>query len=153
MTRDEIRREYDKWCAKWYAARLANGGSYLFPSSIEVWEEAWLTARAAAPQAPAAQEPVAIPELLSEQWLRDKRDEVRRSPEAEKTVWWLLLARAIEKEIGEGYMRLYTVYQDDKDELMRTWHILKMFGAHPGRTDDRLSDCVRAALAAKEQHD
>lgn len=31
-------------------------------------------------------------------------------------------------------------------EIMRTWFVLKEFGAHPGRTDDRLSDCVRRAL-------
>ena len=34
------------------------------------------------------------------------------------------------------------------DELMRTWFVLKDFNAHPGRTDDQLSDCVRKALEA-----
>lgn len=34
-----------------------------------------------------------------------------------------------------------------REELERTWHVLKDFDAHPGRTDDRLADCVRAALA------
>jgi hypothetical protein len=33
-----------------------------------------------------------------------------------------------------------------REELMRTWFVLKEFGHHPGRTDDRLSDCVRRAL-------
>ena len=32
------------------------------------------------------------------------------------------------------------------DELLRTWFVLKKYGHHPGRTDDRLSDCVRRAL-------
>ena len=36
-----------------------------------------------------------------------------------------------------------------REELDRTWYVLKDFGAHPGRTDDRLADCVRAALTAK----
>jgi hypothetical protein len=37
---------------------------------------------------------------------------------------------------------------EQRAELMRTWFVLKDFGAHPGRTDDKLSDCVRAALSA-----
>ena len=32
------------------------------------------------------------------------------------------------------------------EELLRTWFVLKEYGHHPGRTDDRLSDCVRRAL-------
>lgn len=36
-----------------------------------------------------------------------------------------------------------------REELDRTWHVLKDFGAHPGRTDDRLADCVRASLTPK----
>lgn len=37
------------------------------------------------------------------------------------------------------------------EELLRTWFVLKEYGHHPGRTDDRLSDCVRRALAAKTE--
>ena len=33
-----------------------------------------------------------------------------------------------------------------REELLRTWFVLKEYGHHPGRTDDRLSDCVRRAL-------
>jgi hypothetical protein len=33
-----------------------------------------------------------------------------------------------------------------REELMRTWFVLKELGHHPGRTDDRLSDCVRRGL-------
>lgn len=29
------------------------------------------------------------------------------------------------------------------EEVMRTWFVLKDYEHHPGRTDDRLSDCVR----------
>lgn len=36
-----------------------------------------------------------------------------------------------------------------REELLRTWHVLHTFGAHPGRTDDRLADCVRNALMAR----
>lgn len=32
------------------------------------------------------------------------------------------------------------------EELVRTWFVLKNFGLHPGRTNDKLSDCVRSAL-------
>lgn len=35
-------------------------------------------------------------------------------------------------------------------ELMRTWFVLKEFGYHPGRTDDKLADCVRAGLDAQK---
>ena len=34
-----------------------------------------------------------------------------------------------------------------REELLRTWFVLKEYGHHPGRTDDRLSDCVRRALS------
>ncbi len=33
-----------------------------------------------------------------------------------------------------------------REELLRAWFVLKEYGHHPGRTDDRLSDCVRRAL-------
>lgn len=33
-----------------------------------------------------------------------------------------------------------------REELLRTWFVLKEYGHHPGRTDDRLSDCVRRAF-------
>ena len=35
-----------------------------------------------------------------------------------------------------------------RDELLRTWFVLKEFGHHPGRTDDTLSECTRRALAS-----
>ena len=37
-----------------------------------------------------------------------------------------------------------------REELLRTWFVLKDAGHHPGRTDDRLSDCVRRALGPNE---
>jgi hypothetical protein len=37
---------------------------------------------------------------------------------------------------------------NQNDELMRTWFVLKDFKFHPGRTEDRLSDCVRQALTS-----
>lgn len=41
-------------------------------------------------------------EALSEERLREMRDSVRQSPEAEHTVWWLLLCRAVERAHGIG---------------------------------------------------
>lgn len=38
-----------------------------------------------------------------------------------------------------------------REELLRTWFVLKEYGHHPGRTDDRLSDCVRRALGPNEK--
>ena len=37
-----------------------------------------------------------------------------------------------------------------REELLRTWFVLKEHGHHPGRTDDRLSDCVRRALGPND---
>lgn len=40
--------------------------------------------------------------------------------------------------------------QAQEAELLRTWFVLKEFGLHPGRTDDRLADVVRAALGGAQ---
>ena len=38
------------------------------------------------------------------------------------------------------------IINSQREALERTWFVLKDFGAHPGRTDDLLHDCVRRAL-------
>jgi hypothetical protein len=51
--------------------------------------------------------------------------------------------------IAQGEIdRLRTENANQNEELMRTWFVLKDFGFHPGRTDDRLADCVRSAFSA-----
>lgn len=45
-------------------------------------------------------------------------------------------------------MRHKNIAAMQNEELMRTWFVLKEYGHHPGRTDDRLSDCVRTALCS-----
>lgn len=38
------------------------------------------------------------------------------------------------------------IINSQREALERTWFVLKDFGAHPGRTDDLLHDCVRRAF-------
>ena len=41
--------------------------------------------------------------------------------------------------------------RNQEEELLRTWFAIKKAGSHPGRTDDRLSDCVEKAIAAERE--
>ena len=116
--------------------------SGLDPEMLALAEQV-IVAKGEVPAEPSAEEAP----LLSEEWLRAARSEVRESPEAEHTVWWILLARRIEKEIGDGYRRLHSACEGQKDELLRTWHVLHSYGKHPGRTDDKLHEVVRKAIA------
>lgn len=43
--------------------------------------------------------------LIHEDELRAMREEVRHSPEAEHTVWWLLLCRKVEAHYNASYLQ------------------------------------------------
>ena len=48
------------------------------------------------------------------------------------------------RQCADEIDRLNAENAAQNEELVRTWFVLKDFGHHPGRTDDKLSDCVRA---------
>ncbi len=37
-----------------------------------------------------------------------------------------------------------------REEIMKTWFVLKEAGSHPGRTDDKLGECVRRVVDERD---
>lgn len=54
--------------------------------------------------------------MLSEEWLRETRAAVRASPEAERTVLWLLLCRAVEAKVREQQWIPVSERQPDEEQ-------------------------------------
>ena len=86
--------------------------------------------------------------MLSDDELRQMRLDARHSPEAEHTVWWMLLARAVERA---AYERAAQECIETAAELRRCAD-----GCTDGRYDwkaDGALDCADAIRALGRQHD
>jgi hypothetical protein len=64
---------------------------------------------------------------------------------------WIPVAQKALRQCAAEIDAKDAIINNQREALERTWFVLKDFGAHPGRTDDLLHDCVRRALDALKE--